>query len=796
MSNTSNSMAPAGPTIPATGATAPAAPTEGRDFSVVARGDFIVQWRIVTPHNCPFSDAKVSSFVQQHMSNIAAELPCHSNVKPKASAKLIDIEDLVAEPKPPTQLRKKRRLVGIEENPGPDPPHKYPSFKFHGNYGGPGYSSGRFTDKPDWDVPSTDAVDEVFKKHDYDYGTMTHKQADALAVSRLKKLNPSPLSAAGLKAQVAALGFHALSGASKPPPDRQTYPWQNKLRPPRVSHLRGQSTPNPAPAAQGGGRTIASGDPVTLTSAGMAIHPNPGPPKSRSSKGRKRKKMPSKKRRKSTKGKRSRKGSKKKAKSGGGPRPGPRVRAPSAQGVVFSRTDLLFSGQVTSNQPGSVLYSAAVNPSGVPINGSQSIVAEYLNYEAAKFEMWDCSIHFIVKALGATTIAGTFTHGIDADVTDQLPVGTIAAVQRLTGQGGETQTFADGGRVTFNKLNRAKPVSKYWTQPANDSDSRSVAKGKYWLILNEPPQSFFAAGTGQSVSPNFQVFAEYTFRFFNATLEQSTSLSGISAGLVLNDPSSAGGAADPLDFTNVIGQTLDVPSIPASMTDMIVVATAGKSYIYFGTGAFDNLNYVMLTMLVAGTGLVGAVRQVGGGGGTPASSVQGYSILTSTQSTFMDVIGLSTQSASVTLSGTAYRKINGGWQTLLNPSFRHYGAVSLVYTSATTIASSLVTLSPFQSYVPTATDKMFLCAGPGTAEYKYIDTWDHSGSLELHIAECRKKDDQKEKDLRTIIADQRRLEAEHRLDMEYLSLTPPNSRSSSTEPLERKDLKSALRKPL
>ena len=42
----------------------------------------------------------------------------------------------------------------------------------YGNWGGPGWSSGRYEDNPDetdWSVPGRDSLDELFKEHDRVY---------------------------------------------------------------------------------------------------------------------------------------------------------------------------------------------------------------------------------------------------------------------------------------------------------------------------------------------------------------------------------------------------------------------------------------------------------------------------------------------------------------------------------------------------------------------------------------------------------------------------------------------------
>jgi RHS repeat-associated protein len=52
----------------------------------------------------------------------------------------------------------------------PDNPKDPLGFYFHGNWCGPGWSSGRFTDNPeevDWSVPAIDSIDQCCKFHDW-----------------------------------------------------------------------------------------------------------------------------------------------------------------------------------------------------------------------------------------------------------------------------------------------------------------------------------------------------------------------------------------------------------------------------------------------------------------------------------------------------------------------------------------------------------------------------------------------------------------------------------------------------
>ena len=140
-------------------------------------------------------------------------------------------------------------MFGEGSNPGPwtdwFDPEKY-SFHYHGNWGGPGFGAGAYTQDPDWSFPATDELDETFKEHDYDYTRMPHREADMIWLSKVEKLLNSPARYT-VQAQLAAIGF-VLKNASRvrdvPMPD---YPWKFDSSmgypgegPPKHRHLRGE----------------------------------------------------------------------------------------------------------------------------------------------------------------------------------------------------------------------------------------------------------------------------------------------------------------------------------------------------------------------------------------------------------------------------------------------------------------------------------------------------------------------------------------------------------------------------
>jgi hypothetical protein len=130
---------------------------------------------------------------------------------------------------PPPHWSKSKRF-GEADNPGPLTDRLSAlRFKYYGNWGGPNYSGGQFSSQPDWSVPSIDALDETFKRHDYNYTRMPQHLADKLWLQQASRL---PITAKNvLFASPAMAGFHLKSQLSSPGnwrdvPDPGGYPWE------------------------------------------------------------------------------------------------------------------------------------------------------------------------------------------------------------------------------------------------------------------------------------------------------------------------------------------------------------------------------------------------------------------------------------------------------------------------------------------------------------------------------------------------------------------------------------------
>jgi len=106
-------------------------------------------------------------------------------------------------------------------------------FKVHGNNGGPNRTGGKYTselkpgEKHDYSVPSIDKLDEIYKKHDFDYDHMPRRAADKLLLERLS--NYSSESVAHFFKKWATIGvFYAKTfGSADPIPDKiPEYTWE------------------------------------------------------------------------------------------------------------------------------------------------------------------------------------------------------------------------------------------------------------------------------------------------------------------------------------------------------------------------------------------------------------------------------------------------------------------------------------------------------------------------------------------------------------------------------------------
>lgn len=664
----------------------------------------------------------------------------------------------------------KPRLVGVEENPGP--PRKQvrfatrrllsipdalrsTAFKYHGNWGGPGYGAGKYTSDPDFSVQSTDALDEVFKKHDYDYGKMDKGDADGLAVHRLKQL---PLSTLTPKAQAAALGFHVMNGGTKDVREApHEYPWEDNSGPkakpqprrltayakPEVTGPRQAGlaiVPTAAPVAaplQPGGeqkRGTPLVDPVVLTARGMAVETNPGP---RTRKGSKHSRKATSKRPKSSRKKRASRKLKPRQQRKMAP---PKQRAKtirgsvstSGAGTVFRRTDLIFSGKTSATAAtGDVIFSCLINPTGegnALVGNTRGINAAALNYEAAKWENFDCDVSFTVKTNGSDYVQGTFIMGIEMDTSDSIPSGT-AGVARMTLQGAKVCSFSKGGTHGYSSINRTRAVKEYWCQP-NGSDPRLTSKGLFVVMTDQPASIFNGATQAVGAVVPVQIYATYSFRFRNATLEPSTSL-GSPGGLVCNPVATNPTATSPLGFA------AGVPTILASSLTGLLIGNDGSSD-YLGFLADTNWDLISKAFLGCAMGASAAAQITFATHGLTYSSIFSMT-LGSTGTVTNGSVTLGNSVVKVSLNNAAILVQSGSgafsWQQQLGTAtFSTWGYLTLTATGTTGgSANGFFSLSPTGVYIPSITDKQLLQAGPGCEEYHLAKSWDASGPLEDHV---------------------------------------------------------------
>lgn len=124
-------------------------------------------------------------------------------------------------------------------------------FKIHGNYGGPNYTGGKHLGKGesgDFNVPASDRLDEIYRKHDYDYSKIDHGKADKLLLKRLGDYKAeSPMN--WIKAKASQVGFKLKSLGSREPDSVPEYPWEglkkntgNTKRSPKLQNSNPGST--------------------------------------------------------------------------------------------------------------------------------------------------------------------------------------------------------------------------------------------------------------------------------------------------------------------------------------------------------------------------------------------------------------------------------------------------------------------------------------------------------------------------------------------------------------------------
>lgn len=574
----------------------------------------------------------------------------------------------------------RRRLVGIEPNPGPGWRDQLRdlTFAIHGDYCGPGWT-GRSFAEPNFAQPPKDALDAVCRRHDYNYTRMPKQRADAIMARELESHTFNPLRPRrSLIALAAKHAFRYMAGGVEPGPDPE-YPWDTEpsgrefRAPPRVLTPRHGASPLP---------------PLASTATTQAVELNPGP----------------------------------------GGRAGPRSASSrtrgSAGGAVYRARDLLFSGTISTNLPaGTVIFSCPINPSGKAVAGSPSITAAYLNYRALEYEMFDIQARFIVKRTGAMTLGGTFTHGIDSDVSDVLPTG-LEAVQRLEGQGGSTHTYAEGGTAGYNRVNAARFVSKYWLNPLATSDPRTCAKGKYWLVTNEPPQSWFAGGASTAVSQFIQVFIEYRVTFYNPTLEVSTSSIGLGNLTLVDSALTTLATTNPLS----IGATMTTKTTDGESVGLVVTTDGTGSVLAFPAANFEDVSTIILFFATVGNSVSYTCTEVSGATGAAVTTLNssGYGTVVR--------VTLANATANYTVGSTCYRRVRGGWTTLIgSPSMPVYATVRIVSNTTASVTQVCFGVSSLAANMGFAA-KMARCAGPACAEYYAYRTWDRVRPFEDHLA--------------------------------------------------------------
>lgn len=659
-------------------------------------------------------------------------------------------------------------------------------FKAHGNWCGPRYGGGQYTDSPDWKVESTDAFDEVCKKHDWDYGHMPKEEADSLMIQRLMKIPLRELGVQGIvKGQLAALAFHLFTGGKRPTTNGGPYPWETKSRaygaradvrmtdqvvratglstmpqddhdsqPLKVVEVAREGSTMLTKRRRRGDKRGSKRRKITAEQYVVEKNPGPGTKKGRSKKGFRKgrsKKARTRSKKKTTRKKQatiaqlfpvlapSRKGKKGK---------GATTVTIDRQGVKTVRSScLVYQGTVdntvaTGTQtPGTIVWSAPITPGAAasatdpaPV-GIPDIDALY---ESAKWENFlVTSLRVRVKPTGNDFAGGRYIGYIDMDVDDAPPSG-IAALQKARIQGGTSITMSKGGSFGYTARNRATTLKRYFTTP-NATDARFWAQGKIWLLLEEYGYCYSSAGAQTGVKVPIEIFVDWTIQFSNRTLEPTGSIiTGSGSGWVIAQSASAAVAAHPLSVNNFTVWATGTSVVPNTLNGLILAYDGSADYVLFAAGSpFELVTQVIFNLALILSGATSPTLTSVAVGGASISSTN-YSAGSAGAEVAGYVVTLPGAAAAISSFATvtnAYQ-YTGGWNTLLTPgNVQVYGGIKLTCNlGGGTWSSTYLALALGAAYIPTIQDRMLLCAGPATEDGRYLPSWSWDKPLLDHVA--------------------------------------------------------------
>jgi hypothetical protein len=627
-------------------------------------------------------------------------------------------------------------------------------FAAHGNWGGPGWSAGKFTRDPDWSVPAADGLDEIYKMHDHDYGTMPRPMADALLIRRLRQY----LTAGGegfvnnAKARASIAAFKLLNVGKtlrSAEPGRAAYPWTNEAKdakprkrvrfdwagpdnPPPQYHFRPSALATPAHA------------PPAVTATTMAVEPNPGPPKrAKSAKGRRRKTKRPARRAASAKGRRaprmpitilanSQRRRKTKASTVG----------TASKRMRWTGKDLVYIGVAdftnAANQvPGVVVWSCPLTPinAGSPASstpqGLPSLAANQMCTFWEKFRF--LKLRVTVKGTGNKFTSGRYVVGFEQDVTDD-EIASVPGVQRLLRQGGRSVTIPDGGSVDLPR--EFVPKDFLFLQP-NGSDLRITTQGKIWVITEEPAQAYASSGSSNYVKAPLEVYIDWLLEFSGPTLEPVAggSLVPQPVSMTWKQSTSAALGTDPLNVGQLATWWNNGATTKYAASNGIIIAYDGTySYVLFP----DNSPWDLITTanyaLGIATSNASPVLNTGGCGGATFTNGQGAtqnSTGIATNGTIALATTLSTIS-SISSMTAAYQYWNNSWTTLVGfGAINTWGGIRITGTLSTATLT-FFTIAGVVAYTPDIADKMALHGGPCTTHGMALESWDMTTSFVEH----------------------------------------------------------------
>jgi hypothetical protein len=334
-----------------------------------------------------------------------------------------------------------------------------------------------------------------------------------------------------------------------------------------------------------------------------------------------------------------------------------------------------------------------------------------------------------VEPKGSGAITGSFIHGFEMDVGDDMPSGQ-QGIQRLMIQEGKVCPWTSGGIAAHSRVNRTKFAKNYFCHDvpnaSSATDLRLTTKGYYYLLTNEKAYTYGSGGSsGTQVALDVNIYATYDIRFKNATLELSTAPASVGAFSAF-EYSTVGGV--------VTNQTISQPlALGFTNFSLVSVAAANGSYrnapnLIVGKSSGNGRDCIVLPTGSQADYLLSAViaaatTQSAGGTGFAANALVGAVVtsfnpyVANNTSLQFTLCSLATTQANVTLSAAWLQDSTGNWGSIGTVTTPCWLALEVYQSGSPTYTGAAMAVLPGAAYTPTLYE-LDPRLGPATEEWQ------------------------------------------------------------------------------